>query len=139
MTEVRQSIARVLTEYPAARAEPFTQHVLANFIRDDLREAIASATGEGERFHFKASCGQGKWARGPWVGIFNPIVTKSAQQGYYTSLLFREDMQGVYLSLNQAMTEAKEHYKSDAKTALRARAGNFRAMLGGQVSRFPRC
>lgn len=39
-------------------------------------------------------------------------------------------MQGVYLSLNQAMTEAKNLYKSDAITALKARAENFRAILG---------
>ena len=35
------------------------------------------------------------------------------------------------------MTEAKKLYKSDAKTALRARANNLRAILGGQISAFP--
>lgn len=39
-------------------------------------------------------------------------------------------MRGVYLSLKQGMTEAKKLYKSDAKTALRARAANYRAILG---------
>jgi 5-methylcytosine-specific restriction protein A len=86
---------------------------------------------------FKGSAGQGNWAKGPWVGIFNPIVTTGAQRGYYPVYLFREDMHGVYLSLNQGVTEAKEHYKADAKTALRARASNFRALLGGQIDRFP--
>jgi 5-methylcytosine-specific restriction protein A len=46
-------------------------------------------------------------------------------------------MKGVYLSLNQAMTEARENYRSDAKTALKARAENFRAILGSQIDRFP--
>ena len=43
-------------------------------------------------------------------------------------------MVGVYLSLNQGMTELKRQYKSDAKTktALSSRAANFRAMLGSQ-------
>ena len=45
-------------------------------------------------------------------------------------------MQGVYLSLNQAMTEAKALYKSDAKTALKARSENFRAMLGSNTGVF---
>lgn len=137
MTAVRQGIERVLGEYLAASKEAFTHHQLANFIRKDLRDAVADATGEKDRLRLKASCGQSQWARGPWVGIYNPVVTTSAQHGYYTCYLFREDMQGVYLSLNQAMTEAKENYKSDAKTALQARAGNFRAMLGSQLNRFP--
>jgi 5-methylcytosine-specific restriction protein A len=85
----------------------------------------------------KGSAGQGNWARGPWVGIFNPIITRSAQAGYYVCFLFREDMKGLYLCLDQAMTEAKESYKADAKTALIARADNFRAMLGDVRLGFP--
>ncbi|HYG41484.1 MAG TPA: DUF3578 domain-containing protein, partial [Bordetella sp.] len=46
-------------------------------------------------------------------------------------------MKGVYLSLNQGITEAKTFYKGNAKTALNARSANFRAMLGGQLSGFP--
>lgn len=137
MTTVRDGLAKVLAEYLGARREALTDHPLAKFIRDDLKDAVAEATGEASRLVVKGSCGQGNWARGPWLGIFDPLVTTSAQQGYYVSLLFREDMQGVYLSLNQAMTEAIEHYKSDAKTALQARAANFRAQLGDQIKFFP--
>jgi 5-methylcytosine-specific restriction protein A len=61
----------------------------------------------------------------------------SAQSGYYPVYLFREDMNGAYLSLNQAKTEAKSLYRSDAKTALHARAANFRAMLGKETAMFP--
>jgi len=137
MATVRDGLSKVLAEYQDARQEDFTNHPLGKFIRGDLKEAIATASGEADRFKFKGSSGQGNWAKGPWVGIFNPVVTTSAQRGYYVSLLFREDMRGVYLSLNQAMTEAKEHYRSDAKTALIARAANFRALLGDQVRPFP--
>lgn len=134
---IREGLSRVLSGYQAARAEAFTAHELADVLRNGLKTAVEQASGESDRLKFKGSAGQGIWARGPWIGIFNPVVTTSAQVGYYTSYLFREDMQGVYLSLNQAMTEAKQHYQSDAKTALRARAANFRALLGDQVKRFP--
>jgi 5-methylcytosine-specific restriction enzyme A len=134
---IREGLARVLKEYPAAAQAAFTGHPLASYIRHDLRDAVAAASGEEDRLIFKGSAGQGIWAKGPWVAIFNPIVTTGAQRGYYPVYLFREDMAGVYLSLNQGATEAKEHYKSDAKTALRARASNFRALLGGQTDRFP--
>jgi len=134
---LREGFERVLGEYPVASQENFTQHELANFIRGGLRDAVALAAGENERLLFKGSAGQGNWARGPWIGIFDKLVTASAQSGYYPVYLFREDMTGLYLSLNQGMTEAKKLYKSDAKTALKSRAANFRAMLGKEIADYP--
>jgi len=134
---LRECLERVLNEYINASQENFTHHNLAVFIRGELRDAVAQSAGQNERLIFKGSAGQGKWVRGPWVGIFDNLVTTSAQSGYYPVYLFKEDMGGVYLSLNQGMTEAKRLYKSDAKTALRARAANFRAMLGSQIEKFP--
>jgi 5-methylcytosine-specific restriction enzyme A len=128
---------RVLSEYLAASQDNFTQHALANFIRGSLRDTVALSAGENERLLFKGSAGQGNWARGPWVGIFDKLVTASAQSGYYPVYLFREDMTGLYVSLNQGMTEARKLYKSDAKSALKARAANFRAMLGKEITNFP--
>lgn len=127
-----EGIQTVLSEYLDARGQPFAQHPIAGLIRTGIKNEVARLSGDQKGLVFKGSAGQGDWVRGPWVGAFNPIVTDSAQRGYYVCFLFREDMQGVYLSLNQAMTEAKQHYQSDAKTALRARAVNYRAMLGLQ-------
>lgn len=134
---LRDGFERVLNEYQVASQETFTQHALANYIRRELRDAIANAAGENERLLFKGSAGQGNWARGPWVAIFDKLVTTSAQSGYYPVYLFREDMTGLYLSLNQGMNEAKRLYRSDAKTALKTRAANFRAMLGKESADYP--
>lgn len=132
-----EGLSRVLNEYPAASGAEFAAHPLAVFIRNDLRDLLRAIVEEfGAHLIVKGSAGQGTWARGPWLGIFNPIVTAGAQSGYYVCFLFREDMRGVYLSLNQGMTEAKSLYKSDAKTALFARAQNFRALLGSHLSAF---
>lgn len=128
---IRSGLEKVLKEYLNAREnEVFAENPLANFIRHDLKESVEAACENPDKYLVKGSAGQGVWARGPWIGVFNPIITSSAQAGYYVCYLFREDMQGVYLSLNQAMTEAKNLYKSDAITALKARAENFRAILG---------
>ena len=132
-----ECLKHVLSNYLAASQEEFAQHPLANFIRGEFRDELHLAAGDNDRLIFKGSAGQGTWARGPWVGVFDKLVTTSAQSGYYVVLLFREDMKGVYLSLNQGVTEAKKLYKSDAKTALRARAANYRAMLGNQIANFP--
>jgi 5-methylcytosine-specific restriction protein A len=133
---LRSSIDRVLAAYPIAITEKFAEHPLARFLRKDFPDVVAKVTGNTDRLVYRGSAGQGIWARGPWVAIFDPLITSTPQSGYYLVYLFREDMQGVYLSLNQGMTEAKRQYKSDAKTALLARAGNYRAMLGTQVHKF---
>lgn len=132
---IRQGLEKVLKEYSTARSRQFKGHSLAHFIRNELPNTIRDATEGSDRFLFKGSAGQGTWARGPWVAIFDPIITTSAQVGFYPVYLFREDMTGVYLSLNQAMTEQKTLYKADAKTILQAKAQNYRAILGGDIGR----
>lgn len=127
---IHTCLTTVLTQYVEASRQNFTGHPLAHFLRHEFPDEIARASGLADQLKFDGSAGQSRWVRCPWVAIFDPLVTSSAQSGYYPVYLFREDMNGVYLSLNQAMTEAKSLYRSDAKTALHARAANFRAMLG---------
>ena len=134
---IRDGLLSVLGSYRAAAQEEFTAHTMARFLRRELPAAVREAlAADDDLLLVKGSSGQSKWVRGPWVAIYNRLVTDSAQRGFYPVYLFAEDMRGVYLSLNQAMTEAKERYRSDAKTALRARAENFRAMLGSNIQPF---
>lgn len=93
---LRECFELVLDGYVAACQEELTQHPLANFIRNEFRDELKNASGENDRLVFKGSAGQGNWARGPWVGVFDQLVTTSAQRGYYVVLLFKEDM-GVYI------------------------------------------
>lgn len=133
-----EGLKTVLEQYLKAAREPFKEHKLAAFIRQDLASILRSLVIEKTpRLLVKGSAGQGVWARGPWLGVFDPLVTDGAQSGFYPCFLFREDMGGLYLSLNQGMTEAKENYRSDAKTALKARAQNYRALLGDAPASFP--
>lgn len=133
---LQECIVKTLTEYETAKKQSFTQHPLANFLRRHFASIVESVCADESRYLTKGSAGQANWAQGPWVAAFDRLVTTSAQRGYYPVYLFREDMQGVYLSLNQGMTEVRQHYKAGAKTALRARATNYRAMLGALPSRF---
>jgi 5-methylcytosine-specific restriction protein A len=134
---IRECIEYVLENYLAASKENFVQHPTAKFLRSNFPNAVSEGLPNKDRLIFKGSAGQGVWAKGPWIGIFDPLVTTTPQRGYYPVYLFREDMAGVYLSLNQGMTEAKKLYKADAKTALKARSENYRAILGNQISLFP--
>ena len=75
------------------------------------------------------SPGKGNWTDNPWIAILDTLITDTPQSGYYPVFLFKSDMSGVYLSLNQGVTEVKEYYKRDAKNVLKLRAEDFRAKI----------
>lgn len=104
--ELSDGLQRVLTEYVAARTKPLTSHPLAAAIRGDIAARVAEIVGDG--YKVTGSPGQGNWAETPWIAVFDPTITTSAQRGFYVVYLFREDGQAVYLSLNQATTEVYE-------------------------------
>jgi 5-methylcytosine-specific restriction protein A len=89
-----------------------------------------------DEFSIDGSAGQGQWARSPWFAILDPLVSDSAQGGYYVVYLFREDFTGFYLSLNQGVTDVRKIYGTAVKNALKARAIDFRSRLAQIPPRF---
>lgn len=118
-----------LEEYPNALKQEFKGNSVADFIRHDLPRLIANNL-TNSRYLVHGSAGQSRWARVPWVAVFDTLVTDSAQDGFYIVYLVKEDFSGVYLSLNQGVTTIREQYQSDAKRALRARAHDYEARIG---------
>lgn len=53
----------------------------------------------------KWSIGTGNWARIPWIAFLDSRETTTTQKGLYCVFLFREDMTGVYLTLQQGVTK----------------------------------
>lgn len=117
-------------QYPLASKSPFPGNPVADFIRNDIPEAIQQVIGTDDRYLIHGSPGQGNWARVPWAAVFDRLVTDTAQDGYYIVYLVREDFAGVYLSLNQGVTSIKAQYGVDSKSALRVRAADYLARLG---------
>ena len=118
-------------EYASARKAAFAKNSVADFIRKDIPAAILDAIGPTDRYLVDGSPGQGTWAGVPWAAVFDRFVTESAQDGYYLVYLFKEDLSGIYLSLNQGITSVKEQYGASTKEALQVRASDFLARLGG--------
>ena len=126
----RENLIRILTQYNTARQEEFSGHSLARLIRHEFPSSLKDHFEESDRYLWKGSPGQGNWARAPWLAVFDILITNSAQSGYYPVYLFREDFSGVYLSLNQGVTEIRQKYQSEAKDALRAKAADYLAQIG---------
>ena len=105
---LRPSIERVLKEYKTAKADSLAGHPLAQVITKSLPDYLSSLIKAPTRYKVEGSAGKGNWAGCPWVSIFDISITESAQSGYYPVYLFREDMTGVYLSLNQGVTDIRD-------------------------------
>jgi 5-methylcytosine-specific restriction protein A len=72
-----------------------------------LKTEIEKSGRTVEDYRVYGSVGQINWfvAKIPWVAALNHKVTSSTEHGYYIVLLFREDMNGCVLSLNQGFTQ----------------------------------
>ena len=134
---MRHSIERVLREYKIAKTEPIAGHPLAQLITKSLPEHIAGLVKAPTRYKVEGSAGKGNWAGCPWISVFDISITESAQSGYYPVYLFRDDMTGVYLSLNQGVTDIRETHKENPKKVLQIRAADYRAQIGALPTRFP--
>lgn len=119
----------ILANYQLERTKQFGGNNLATKFRQDYPELIKSLIEDKERYKVIGSPGKGNWADAPWIAILDKLVTDSPQTGYYPVYIFKPDMTGVYLSMNQGVTSISEYYKRDAKKVLRLRAEDYRAKL----------
>lgn len=98
-------------------------------MRNEFPNLLAQILPDQTRYKVTGSPGKGNWTDNPWIAILDTLITDTPQSGYYPVFLFKSDMSGVYLSLNQGVTEVKEYYKRDAKNVLKLRAEDFRAKI----------
>ncbi len=119
-SNLREKILRIMNEYIEAKREPFGGHSLGGFVRNDVTAEINSLPFiDTTKYVVTGSVGQGNWASVPWVAIMNRRITVSTQRGYYIVYLFNEDMQSVYLTLAQGVTETSKEEMVRIKTEIR--------------------
>ena len=78
---------------------------LINYTTTDAIDEIA------KKYNLMArgSCGAGRWTNYPWIAIYNDEITTTIQRGVYVVYLFSQDMNRVYLTLNQGCTNLKKN------------------------------
>lgn len=105
-SNLREGFLRVMDEYLEAKKGEFTKHNLGSFVRNDMKKFFANLSFiDMNKYVVKGSVGQTKWANVPWFAIMNKKITKSTQRGYYIVYLFSEDMQRLYLTIAQGVTD----------------------------------
>lgn len=129
------ALNHIMENYAKEKTNTFSRsNALISFINNYVPQKILPPLLPDDTLICKGSAGKGRWSNNPWLAIFNSAITTSAQNGFYPVYLFSEDMDKVYLSLNQGVTIVKTQYKASTSEALKARADNFRAKLGAQIS-----
>lgn len=142
MPRFREGLETVLTAYPTAQGEALTNHPLARLLMHGLPELL-SVSVEGSSYIVVGSPGRGNWAETPSVAIFDPLVTDSAQRGFYVVYLLRGDGTAVYVSLGQATTEAVAEHGSAYRGTSRLKLAHtppccrrvpYRGLRGGRLT-----
>lgn len=109
MAHLRDLIHQILSHWVEEKSKPFKNSRLGAVIRDDLKRAVELVIqSNSDKFIVSSSAGKGNWANVPWLAIFHKDITKSTRKGVYPVYLFKSDGSGVYLSLNQGVTDLEE-------------------------------
>lgn len=130
-TYIRTDFENILSNYLLARFEPFgREHVLWRVFEDLSDRFQKHINPRRPSLIVKASPGKGNWARVPWIAFLDERETYSTKEGVYPVYLFREDMSGVYLTLNQGVTRLKEkHGTIESRRILVERAEQLRLQM----------
>ncbi len=82
------------------------------------------------KYKIQGSIGQGNPAEIPWICVFDLDITNSAQDGFYIVYLFKSDMSGVYLSLNQGWTQYERQFGiKDGRTEISKNSNYAKSLL----------
>jgi hypothetical protein len=125
---MQSEISRVLSEYTTAKSEPLAKHPFAAWFQS-LKQSLPAQVPELERLRIVTSTGVGNWAAVPWIAALRNDLAPSPQDGLYLVYLFRGDMSGVVLSLNQGVTNVSARSSGSKRLALKTRVDEFRKLV----------
>ncbi|HSK65020.1 MAG TPA: DUF3578 domain-containing protein [Pyrinomonadaceae bacterium] len=122
-TSYKAAFDSILSNYLLARLKPFGREHALWRVFEKLAEQFQKYVTNHPTLNVKWSVGKGSWARVPWIAFLDSRETNSTQNGVFPVYLFREDLAGVYLTLNQGIGDLKEkHGTPESRRILRERA-----------------
>jgi hypothetical protein len=101
-------------------------NLIINILPEQIKNSIVF---HRDNYHVGGSYGQGNKSEYPWIMVSNKEITKSAQKGLYLVYLFRSDMKGFYLSLNQGITFYKNNFGKNSLAYAKKVADFFRDLI----------
>jgi hypothetical protein len=118
---------------PITRGNP-TVALVQQQIPDSIRRILRSSGVVSKReLLVTGSVGTGRWTWVPWIAIFHPDETTSAMRGVYPVYLVASDMSGVYLTLNQGVTEPGWGGLSGVRATVSSAVGHLPGFMSGPL------
>lgn len=119
-SKLREYFFKIMNEYIEAKRESFGGNPLGSFVRRTVTDEIKGLPFiPSDQYMVNGSVGQGNWASIPWIAVMNKDVTVSTQRGYYIVYLFSEDMERLYLTFAQGVTETSKEEMERIKKDIR--------------------
>lgn len=119
-SSLREGFLKIMKEYLDAKTEKFAGHKLGLTVRNDIATDIIRLPFINEKqYSVIGSVGKGNWATVPWIALMHRDITTSTQRGYYIVYLFSEDMQRLYLTIGQGVTETSKEEMQKIKEEIR--------------------
>ncbi|SMD07299.1 MrcB family domain-containing protein [Kibdelosporangium aridum] len=119
--ELRELLNRIGTNYDRTLGQKGEAQELLRQAPAFLRPKVSAS------YITAASGGKGNGAIVPWIAVFDPDETTTAQRGMYVVYLFAADMSSVALSLNQGVTELTSEFGTpEGRKLLRQQASAIR-------------
>ncbi|MDA1839641.1 DUF3578 domain-containing protein [Bacillus cereus group sp. BY17LC] len=119
-SSLREGFLKIMKEYLDAKTEKFAGHKLGLTVRNDIAtEIIRLSFIDEKQYSVIGSVGKGNWATVPWIALMHRDITTSTQRGYYIVYLFSEDMQRLYLTIGQGVTETSKEEMQKNKEEIR--------------------
>ncbi len=129
MKSFRGYLEYIMNRYNNARiSEDFKGHELGNILRHEVPNFIEKLSIiNNNRYYAKGTIGAGGWTKTPWIAVLDKKINATMQEGVYIVYLFSSDMERVYLTLNQGVTNYNnEHSKTETVDYLEGKAIRIR-------------
>ncbi len=126
---LKEHLIQIVDNYLKDAGQKFGESETFKVITLDIPREITEIVKDKYRYRIIGSCGKGKWAKYPWIAILDRTITGKPKTGFYPMFLFREDMSGIYLSLNQGVTKIRNIHKRRAKIVLESFATSYRDLI----------
>ena len=133
---IGKDFQEILQNYIKEKKKKYKDNKFAKKMRrsfkNDLNDLVSELVEESSDYKVKVSPGQDKWADIPWAGVREINTASSFTEGFYVVYLFKKDMTGVYLSLNQGNWKIK----GNKSKILESRASKLREKIAEVPSGF---
>lgn len=135
MKTLNKYISHIMNRYLDARiGEEFSNHELGELLRQEIPEYIDGLSIiDKDRYSSRGTIGAGVWTKTPWIAVLDKKINATMQEGVYIVYLFSSDMERVYLTLNQGVTNYRDnHGKKETIIYLESTAEKIRKYFDPQ-------